>query len=58
MAFQSLGSHNGPSNVYFSVMHSGVSLSALVGEVATLEILDNARVDFLEDFRYDRFLGV
>jgi len=52
------GSHNGPSNVYFSVMHSGVSLSALVGEVATLEILDNARVDFLEDFRYDRFLGV
>lgn len=49
-------SSTGPSNVYFSVMHSGVSLSALVGEVATLEILDNARVDFLEDFRYERFV--
>ena len=46
------------SNVYFAVMHSGVTLSALVGEVATLEILDNARVDFLSDFRYERFVGV
>lgn len=46
-----------PTNVYFAVMHSGVTLSALIGEVAALEIFDNARVDFLADFRYERFAG-
>ena len=46
-----------PPNVYLSVMHSGVSLAAVVGEVAALEILDNTRVDFLSDFRYGRFRG-
>ncbi len=49
---------NRPINVYFAVMHSGVTLSAIIGEVAALEILDNAQVDFLSDFRYERFVGV
>ncbi len=41
--------------LYFASMHSGVTLAPLIGEVAVLEILDGARVDFVDAFRFDRF---
>lgn len=42
-------------NLYFAVMHSGVTLSALTGEFAATEILDSARIDILEPYRVERF---
>ena len=36
-------------------MHSGITLAPLIGELATLEILDGARVDTLEHYRPERF---
>lgn len=42
-------------NVYLATMHSGVTLAPLVGEFATLEILDGVRVDLLQPYRLERF---
>jgi glycine/D-amino acid oxidase-like deaminating enzyme len=42
-------------NMYIAVMHSGVTLSALIGQLAALEILDGANVDLLESYRLSRF---
>lgn len=42
-------------NLYMAVMHSGVTLAALTGEFAAIEILDEARVDILEPYRLERF---
>lgn len=42
-------------NLYFAVMHSGVTLAALTGEFAALEILDAAQIDILEPYRVQRF---
>ena len=42
-------------NLYVALMHSGVTLAPLVGELATLEILDGARVDILKPYRPERF---
>ncbi len=42
-------------NLYLALMHSGVTLSALTGEFATIEILDEARIDLLEPYRVERF---
>ena len=42
-------------NLYFAAMHSGVSLAAVVGEFATTEIVDGARIEVLEPFRVERF---
>jgi glycine/D-amino acid oxidase-like deaminating enzyme len=36
-------------------MHSGVTLAPLIGQLATLEILDGARVNSLEPYRPSRF---
>lgn len=44
-------------NLYFATMHSGVSLAPLVGEFATTEVLDGARIDILEPYRVERFAG-
>ena len=44
-------------NLYFAAMHSGVSLAALVGEFAAVEILDGARIDLFEPYRVERFDG-
>lgn len=51
-----LGFARAVPNLYFAAMHSGVSLGALVGEFATTEIMDGARIDILEPFRVERFL--
>ena len=50
-----LGCTRAVPNLYVALMHSGVTLAPLVGELATLEILDGARVDILEHYRPERF---
>ncbi len=42
-------------NLYLALMHSGVTLAPLVGEFATLEILDDARIETLSPYRVERF---
>ena len=42
-------------NLYIALMHSGVTLAPLVGEMATLEIADGARVDWFAPYRPERF---
>ena len=44
-------------NVYVAAMHSGVTLAALVGEFAALELIDGASIDLLAPYRPDRFLN-
>ena len=53
--FPILGFSQSVPNLYFATMHSGVSLAPLVGEFATTEILDGARIDLLEPYRVERF---
>jgi glycine/D-amino acid oxidase-like deaminating enzyme len=36
-------------------MHSGITLSPLIGQVAAMEILDGVAVDLLKPFRPARF---
>lgn len=43
-------------NLYIALMHSGVTLAPLVGELAALEIVDGARVQILNPYRPERFL--
>lgn len=43
------------SNLYLAVMHSGVTLAALVGEFASLEILSRTAIDLLAPYRLERF---
>ena len=43
--------------VYVAVMHSGVTLGPLIGELAALELLDGAQVDLLAPYRPARFSG-
>ena len=42
-------------NLYIAFMHSGVTLAPLVGELATQEIVDGARVKMLNPYRPERF---
>jgi glycine/D-amino acid oxidase-like deaminating enzyme len=44
-------------NLYIAAMHSGVTLAPLIGQLAALEILDQAQVSLLEHYRPDRFVG-
>jgi glycine/D-amino acid oxidase-like deaminating enzyme len=46
----------GCSNLYIAAMHSGVTLAPLIGQLAALEILDEARVGLLEPYRPERFI--
>ena len=50
-----LGYTRAVPNLYLALMHSGITLAPLVGELATMEILDGARVDILEHYRPERF---
>lgn len=50
-----IGFSDSVPNLYFAVMHSGVTLSALTGEFAANEILDGAQIDILEPYRLARF---
>ena len=42
-------------NLYIALMHSGVTLAPLIGELAAMEILFDARVDTLDPYRLQRF---
>ena len=42
-------------NLYIALTHSGVTLCPLVSQLAALEIVEGARVNFLEDYRPERF---
>jgi glycine/D-amino acid oxidase-like deaminating enzyme len=50
-----IGFPAGRRDVYLTVMHSGVTLGALVGRLAAMEILDGVQVDTLAPFRLERF---
>ena len=41
--------------MYIALTHSGVTLAPLIGELATLEIVDGVRVQTLEPYRPERF---
>ena len=53
--FPVLGFTEAVENLYIALMHSGVTLAPLVGEMATLEIVDDARVDWFAPYRPKRF---
>ena len=42
-------------NLYIAAMHSGITLSPLIGQVAATEILDGVSVDLLKEYRPSRF---
>ncbi len=50
-----LGFSKQVTNLYLSVMHSGVTLAPLIGETASLEILEQTHIDYLEPYRLARF---
>lgn len=50
-----LGFCEAAPNLYVALMHSGVTLAPLVGELTTLEIVDDARVEMLDPYRPERF---
>ena len=43
------------NNLYIALMHSGVTLAPLVGEMCALEIADGACVDWFSPYRLERF---
>ena len=53
--FPVLGFTETVPNLYVVLMHSGVTLAPLVGEMATLEIVDGVRVDWFAPYRPERF---
>lgn len=42
-------------NLYIALMHSGVTLAPLVGEMCAMEIADDACVDWFSSYRLERF---
>ena len=44
-------------NLYIALMHSGVTLAPLVGELGTVEIVDGADVEMLAPYRPERFIS-
>ena len=53
--FPVLGFTEAVPNLYIALMHSGVTLAPVVGEMATLEIADDVRVDWFASYRPERF---
>ncbi len=53
--FPIVGSAPRAPQLYLAVMHSGVTLGPLIGELAAMEILDGVEVDLLESYRPARF---
>ena len=52
-----LGFCNAAPNLYIALMHSGVTLAPLVGELGTIEIVDGARIEMLAPYRPERFIS-
>jgi glycine/D-amino acid oxidase-like deaminating enzyme len=53
-----IGASKKCTNAYVVATHSGMTLSPILGQLATLEVLDRVKVDLLEQFRPDRFAQV
>ncbi len=53
--FPVLGFPEPVPNLYLALMHSGVTLAPLVGQLAATEIVDGARVESLAPYRPERF---
>ncbi len=53
--FPILGFTEACPNLYLAVMHSGVTLAPLIGQLAAIEILDGVRVELLQPYRLARF---
>jgi glycine/D-amino acid oxidase-like deaminating enzyme len=43
------------SNLYVAAMHSGMTMSPIIGQCAAMEILDGSDVDMLKPYRPARF---
>ena len=56
--FPAIGFVPSVPNLYIALMHSGVTLAPLIGELATLEIVDGTRVEVLNPYRPERFAQV
>ncbi len=52
-----VGALRGCPNAYVAVTHSGVTLAPLLGELASLEILDGVEVGLLAPYRQARFVA-
>ena len=50
-----VGFSPGSSSVYIAVMHSGVTLAAIMGRYITDEIINDDLIDELAPYRPDRF---
>ncbi len=53
--FPVLGFTKAVPNLYIALMHSGVTLAPLVGEMAALEIIDDVEVEWFKPYRLERF---
>ncbi len=53
--FPIVGTAAGRTDVYLAVMHSGVTMSPLMGRLAAIEILDGVKAEPLEPYRLARF---
>ena len=53
--FPVVGFSSKAPSVYLALTHSGVTLAPLIAQLATMEIVDGARVDLLGDYRPSRF---
>ena len=51
-----LGFASNAPNVYIALTHSGVTLAPLIGELATIEILDDVQIESVAPYRPERFL--
>lgn len=52
-----LGASPARPDVYLAIMHSGVTLAPVVGELVSQEIVSGGLADLLKDFRPDRRFG-
>jgi len=50
-----IGRFKKTKGVYVSMMHSGISLAAIVSKLVSEEILENKNIPILDDFRPSRF---
>ena len=53
--FPVIGFSSKAPNLYLAMTHSGVTLAPLISQLATMEIMDGAKVELLNDYRPSRF---
>ena len=53
--FPVIGFSTKAPKVYLALTHSGVTLAPLISQLATMEIMDGAQVELLNDYRLSRF---